>query len=356
MGIYDRDYARAGQTGGRSGGLLPHGVRSLTFVHWVIILNVAVFVIDALVMARGVVMPVHMGDRFIDGLDPTQIQVEVQRPPPRPASGSPALFSVPIRDVASKQMVGERRYQWMPPLQAVGHFSTAKAFFGLEVWRFVTFQFLHADSTHLLFNMMGLFFFGPLVEQRLRSRRRTWAYYLVCGICGAALYLTLNTAGYLFSAQVPGFLFQDMHTPLIGASAGVFGVLMASAFIAGDATMLVFFVLPMKIRTGAYLMCALAAFNLLMGGANAGGDAAHIGGAIAGFFFIRNMHLLKDFFEVFGPSKSPGGQGVFRPIGAGVNQAQVDAILDKVRDQGMHSLTPAEQALLRRATREKRGG
>jgi membrane associated rhomboid family serine protease len=168
MGIYDRDYARAGQTGRRSGGLLPHGVRSLTFVHWVIILNVAVFVIDALVMARGVVWPVHMGDYFVDGFDPTSVQALVPRAPSQPPQGASAVFSLPIIDSVTQQQVGERRYQWMPPLRAVGHFSTAKAFFGLEVWRFVTFQFLHADTTHLLFNMMGLFFFGPLVEQRLR--------------------------------------------------------------------------------------------------------------------------------------------------------------------------------------------
>ena len=43
--------------------------------------------------------------------------------------------------------------------------------------------------------------------------------------------------------------------------------------------------------------------NLLRNGANAGGDAAHVGGAIAGFFFIRNSHLLRDFFDVFGDSR-----------------------------------------------------
>ncbi len=349
MGIHDRDYARAAQVGFQRSRLLPHGLRSLTFVHWVIILNVAVFVIDALVAARGVSVAVHMGDFFRPDIDPSAMQLVVpKKPTARPAGGA---IGLPIFDKATGVQVGERRYRWMPPLHAWGHFSTARGFLSLEVWRLVTFQFLHADLTHLLLNMMGLFFFGPIVESRLRSRRRTWAYYLVCGICGAVMYLTLNLAGYIFGARVPGLLFDDMHTPLIGASAGVFGVLMASAYIAGDAMMLVFFI-PMKIRTGAYLMLLLAAFNLLRGGANAGGDAAHVGGAIAGFFFIRNTHLLKDFFEVFGPAKGAGKRSARRA--SSVDQAQVDAILDKVRAEGVHSLTAAEQDVLRRATEAQR--
>lgn len=347
MGIYDRDYARPG-VHERGPGML----RSLTVVHWLIVVNIAVFMIDALIAARGVLLPVHMGDYYRADVDPHRVQAVV--PPPPKQTPQTFMARLPILDRASGTVVGERIYRWMPPLQAFGHFSTAKGFFGLEVWRFITFQFLHADMSHLLLNMMGLFFFGPLVEQRLRSRRRTWAYYLVCGICGAILYLTLNLLGYLFGARVPGLLFEDMHTPLIGASAGVFGVLMASAYIAGDAIMLVFFVLPMKIRTGAYLMVLLALFNLIRGGANAGGDAAHLGGAIAGFFFIRNMHYLRDFFEIFGPSRGSSDRRGTQGRRA-VSRSQVDALLDKVREGGLHSLTEQEQELLRRATREQRG-
>jgi len=78
---------------------------------------------------------------------------------------------------------------------------------------------------------------------------------------------------------------------------------MAAAFIAPNAQILLFFIIPMRLRTAAYAFTALAAVNLARGGNNAGGDAAHIGGALAGFYFIRHTHLLRDFFEILGPSR-----------------------------------------------------
>ncbi|MDX2115069.1 MAG: rhomboid family intramembrane serine protease [Planctomycetota bacterium] len=351
MGIHDRDYARAPR--GREPG--PGVARRLTMLsatHWVIILCTAVFVVDALLGARGLLARVHVGDYYSASIDPRTVKPKHGRPP---ASAPPTLAAaVPIVDTSRNAVVGERRYQWMTPLKAVGHFSTGRGFFGLEVWRLITFQFLHADITHLAFNMLGLWFFGPLVEQHLRSRKRFWAYYLTCGICGAVLYLTLNTAGHVLNARVPGLLFSDIYTPLIGASAGVFGILMAAAFIAANEQMLVFFI-PMKIRTGAYLLFGLAVLNLVRQGQNAGGDAAHVGGAVAGYFFIRNMHLLRDFFDVFGPADRSGRRARKAERGeAARTQKRVDAVLDKVSREGLHSLTEEEKEILRRATDEKR--
>lgn len=244
------------------------------------------------------------------------------------------------------------------PLFALGHFSTYTAFTHLEFWRFVTFQFLHGSPTHLLFNMIGLYFFGPAVEGYLRSRKRFLAFYLTCGIFGGFLYLLLNLAANIVPFKLPGFLFTPITTPLVGASAGVFGILMASAFISKDAVMYVFMVIPMKVRTGAYLFVALAAFNLFIKqGANMGGDAAHLGGAAAGYFFIRRHHMLHDFFDIFGTSKKGSGprQGRSRKKAKPtVDEATLDRILDKVREEGLHSLTEKEQKLLRKASEQKK--
>lgn len=352
MGIHDRDYARPGGPGGaRLGPGFVRRLGGLSVVHWLIIINCAVFAIDHLMGARGVAVRVHMGTLIAEGAPAEAVRRAV------PSTGTIArtpsgLLAYPLVDPQSGAVVGNWLWQYMRPLAAVGHFSTAKGFFGLEVWRFVTFQFLHADISHLLFNMIGLWFFGPIVESSLRSRKRFLAYYLICGIAGALLYLFLNLLGALIPGRVPGVLINDIYTPLIGASAGVFGVLMAAAYVAGDATMLIMFVLPVRLRTGAYLLFLAALINMLAGGSNAGGDAAHVGGAIAGYFFIRRPHLLHEFFDVLSRSGPPRPPKPPSPK----DEQRLDDILSKVRERGMHSLTPAEQRFLRKQTDAKRGG
>lgn len=356
MGIYDRDYIRPdysghlGQRRARSPGAF---FRGLTAVQWLVIINIAIFVVDALLGAQQVIVPAHMGTILIENA-PADTIVDRSVHMRDPNSG---MYFYPVRDAGTGAVVGQWRFSPMTPMAAVGHFSTAKGFVALEVWRMITFQFLHGGVNHLLFNMIALWFFGPLVEQRMGTKQRFLAFYLMCGICGALLYLILNLAGYLIGTSAPLLLINDVFTPLIGASAGVFGVLMASAYIAGDAIMLVFFVLPMRIRTGAYLMFLFALGNLFFGGSNAGGDAAHVGGAIAGFFFIRNTHLLKDFFAIGRPAASQKVRSQrAKASTAEADHRKLDDILDKVSREGLHSLSETERTFLRRQTDQRRGG
>lgn len=312
MGIYDREYIRFGPRS--SSGL--GAMRMLSVNTWLILINVAVFVLDQLLFQNG-------------------------------------------RGVSITVRAGAQTAQIMPPLTALGFFSTAKAFLSLEIWRFVTFQFLHANFTHILFNMIGLYFFGGLVEGYL-GRKRYLAFYLMSGVCGALMYLLLNLLGQ-FLPGVPGLIFNDIYTPLIGASAGVFGVLLAAAFIAPNALILIFFLLPMRLATAVYLFVALVVLNLLTNGANAGGDAAHLGGILAGAYFIRHPHLLRDFFDGVWPfGRGSGGPGRAgrqrrdRPRGGGPSEAEIDRILAKVQAQGLHSLTESERKTLRKATEARK--
>lgn len=273
----------------------PRGLSAWSFNTWLMATNIGVFVVQALLL----------------------------RPYPSNWTG---LF-------------GDWLFQW-------GHFSTALGLLKIEVWRLVTFQFLHAGLLHLAFNMIGLYFFGPLVEQYL-GKKRYAAYYLMCGVCGGLLYLLLNLVGWM-GLNLPGALSVNPATPLIGASAGVFGVIVACAYIAPNTVVqLLIPPIPLKMRTFAYGYVALVAANLFFfRGANQGGDAAHLGGAMAGYFFIRRPHLLRDFFDVLGNSnlqgKKRGGK-------------DVDAILAKVQREGIHSLSDAEKRALRKATEERRG-
>lgn len=285
MGIYDREYVRVGPHS-RSG---LGNLRLISFNSWLIIANSAVFVIQAF-------LPKYLTP-----------------------------------------------FGAMDVLSLYGHFSTRMGFMHYEVWRLVTFQFLHANLTHLFFNMFGLWVFGGMVESYLGFKRYA-AFYLVCGVFGGLAYLLLNLLG-LLGLGLPGVLIHDPSTPLIGASAGVFGVIVACAYIAPHAVVqLLFPPIPLKMRTLAYGYVAIAALNLIFGGRNAGGDAAHLGGAVAGFFFIRNAHLLRDFFDVFKDSRRAG------PPRRTDTDAEVDRILRKVHSQGLPSLTEREKTVLRRAS------
>jgi len=351
MGIYDRDYARidrepSAYSDGRSA---LSRMRWWSATTWLIVINVAVFVVDNLAGARYMIN-VPASPAFVQTYEPATRKWHVDESHLIPSRSSPGLMAHPILDNQSGELVGELPLRAMQPLTAIGHFSTSKGFFGLEVWRLVSFQFLHANVTHLFLNMLGLWMFGQQVERHLGQRSRYVAFYLMCGICGAILYQILNIMGAL-GVPLPGALDVSITTPLVGASAGVFAILMASAYFAGEETMLVFGIIPLKVRTGAYLFASLALFNLLIGGSNAGGDAAHVGGAIAGYFFIRHPHLLKDFFAEFS-ARRPGNTSSQprRPR----RRAKIDRILDKVSEHGLDSLTKREQRYLNRTSEGKR--
>lgn len=324
MGIADRDYIRTKRRGyDGPGGPTGLGVSGWSFTVWLIVVNIGVFVLDKMVFRTGII-------------------------------------------------------------ERLGHFSTAKAFFfqtptgqiifGLEFWRFITFQFLHANFLHIFFNMLALWIFGPLVEARMGFKRYA-AFYLVCGVFGALLYLALNLIGTLVGpgSAIPGLLIIDSRTPLVGASAGVFGVLMAAAYYRPDERVILLFPpIPIRLKVLAYGYVAIAAISLLLGSANAGGEAAHIGGAVAGYFFVRNSHLLHDFFDVFGKSPPPPDSprakarkqrgermraaAKSKKGTAAPSDAEIDRILAKVATEGLQSLTASEKQALERASKDKRSG
>ncbi len=345
MGIYDREYIRAGPRS-RSG---LGSLRFVSFNTWLIITNVAVFLLNNGLLASFRVWP-EGGQRVVEGVTSDQVRqavVDRSRLLSDQATGQ-LFYGMYLRTEQGDVPIGQQLLlPPMQPLSAYGHFSTGRAFFGLEVWRFVTFQFLHADFWHLLFNMLGLLVFGGMVEQYLGFKRYA-AFYLLCGIFGAIGYLILNFLGAVVGLSLPGVLIHDIYTPLVGASAGVFGVIMAAAFIAPRAVVIIpILPIPMPMWVMAYGYVILALVNLLTGGRNAGGDAAHLGGAVAGYFFIRNTHLLRDFFDIMGRRGGGARTGpAYAP--AGPDPAEIERILGKVTEFGLASLDGDEKDALRR--------
>jgi len=268
--------------------------------------------------------------------------------------------SAPVRDAQGnpqyRKQIGIERLTPMPVVEALGHFSTGKGFFEMQFWRFITFQFLHADITQHPVQHDGTVGSSGGLSRSTSGASGTSRSTLACGLFGAVGYFVLNTLGWMvlkfapgWNEMLPALLFDDPYTPLIGASAGVFGVLMAAAYIAPSAPVVIMFVVPMRLRTAVYIFLGVAVLNLLRGGHNAGGDAAHVGGAIAGAILVRRAHWLRDFFDVMGDSRRPQR----RPDAP--SPATIDRILDKVRSEGLESLTPAEREALRRETVAARG-
>ncbi|MEM1012346.1 MAG: rhomboid family intramembrane serine protease [Planctomycetota bacterium] len=163
----------------------------------------------------------------------------------------------------------------------------SETFAGLQAWRLVTFQFLHGSLLHLGMNCLGLWVFGSMVERRL-GKARTLALYLVCGFGGAFGFVLLFATGIVRATST---------TPLIGASAGVFGLIAAAMRLFPNRILhLVFPPIDITVfRVGAVYL-ALAAFIVLAHGnrldANAGGEAAHLGGAAVGWLLAGHLALL----------------------------------------------------------------
>jgi membrane associated rhomboid family serine protease len=377
MGIHDRDYIRnQPPPGGGPGRGFLSGMRMWSVNTWLIVICVAVFFIDGFLPPQLHLIGTTLDPRF------QNVDLEALQEGPQQHLGGDRYRTLLFAPTVPNVPAGENQYRKMQFIEGYMHFSTARAFLirktsrgllGLEFWRFIGFQFLHGSLMHLIFNMIGLYFFGPLVERRLGSKRYL-AFYLLCGIFGALMYLLLNLGGVAAASmmganvRIPGLLFNDVSTPLIGASAGVFGVLMAGAYIVPNATVLLFLILPMRLATLAYALVAIALFSVIVGRANAGGEAGHLGGAIAGFYFIRHPQHLHGFFDFVGwadptshhyrhkkPRAGPGaGSGPGPGSGSGrrppADRAEVDRILDKISDTGLHSLSEKEKRILREAS------
>lgn len=210
----------------------------------------------------------------------------------------------------------------------------------IQVWRVLTFQFLHStrDPFHLLFNMIGLFFLGPLLERSWGSRRFV-VFYLTCGGVGGALYVLASLAGIMS----PGYL--------VGASGGVLGILAACAVLFPQVTLILLF-FPMPIRTAAILLTVVFFLFVVTGGHNAGGHLCHLGGMATGFLWVVGKPWLAARIN----RAKPSGRGRWekKQQDERALQFEVDRILAKVRDHGLNSLTRKEKATLQRATEQQR--
>jgi membrane associated rhomboid family serine protease len=145
-------------------------------------------------------------------------------------------------------------------------------------WQLLTYGFLHGNFNHILFNMFGLWMFGRDLE-RLMGLQRFLTYYIVC-VVGAGIV-------QLIVASVQGGLY-----PTLGASGGVFGILLAYGMTYPDRTvMLMFPPIPMKAKYFVLLYGLLELYLGVSGSSPGVANFAHLGGMLFGFILLRYWSL-----------------------------------------------------------------
>lgn len=239
MGLAERDYRpRTSDSDSRFAAL-----REWSVTTWLIALTILVFVLDAMLT-----------------------------PPPWDF-----IFSDPAPERFAREFEsGEYILRLFGPLVRWGHFSAATALNHLELWRFVTFPFVHIDIWLLAMNLACLYGFGRVLEAEVGTRRFL-VLNLLCILAAAAAYVAL----YAFRTQITA-----PWWPLAGASANVLGVLVATALIAPDdeiPIMTTGVFLPR--RALAWITFAIVAVIVIKRDAT-GANVAHLGGAVAGLLAV----------------------------------------------------------------------
>jgi membrane associated rhomboid family serine protease len=238
------------------------------------------------------------------------------------------------------------------------------------LWQLLTYQFLHANLLHLIFNCWAIYAFGRDLEEAL-GVRRFLTLYLLSGVAGGLCQALLG--GLVANLGAPGWGVRFL-VPTVGASAGALGLLAAFATLYPERllTWLLFLIIPVTMRAKFLLLFSvlLALFGLLIARSNMA-DAAHLGGIAFGVWFIRyalqwnwtwpkfrlgSRASAKRLVKV---NSGPGKPWHAKPDEENTTSEEffsreVDTILDKISAQGIQSLTDRERRVLE-AARERMG-
>lgn len=153
----------------------------------------------------------------------------------------------------------------------------------LALWQLVTYQFVHADLFHLLFNMLVLWMLGSELETQWGPRFFT-KYYFVCGIAGGLVYAVVQ----LFFRGTPTNLI-----PVVGSSGSIYGLLVAYGILYSERTMLFMMMFPMKAKHFVGLLVGVEVFTTVFNPRSGVANLAHLGGMAAGVAYLWGAAYLK---------------------------------------------------------------
>jgi len=213
----------------------------------------------------------------------------------------------------------------------------------IHPWVWLTHLFTHQSFFHLLWNMLSLYWFGMIVED-LIGQRHAIRIFALAGLAGALLFM--------LSCEILPWMKYE-HLIAYGASASVMGLLFAAAALSPDYQLTLLLIGRVSIK---YIALAWLVLDLLFVGqnSNSGGHAAHIGGALAGYLYIVVLRSGLSFKRQSKKPLHPKRQAIStRTVAAPdvkKNQSDVEsrlnAILDKIKNNGIHSLTDDEKKFL----------
>jgi len=210
-----------------------------------------------------------------------------------------------------------------------------------EVWQYpwtlVTYMFLHdpGNIMHIVLNMLGLYFFGAQVEQRLGARRSLTLYF-IGGLSGALLSILLAP-----------------NASVLGGSGAVFGVMLAFARFWPDAQILFFFFLPLQARFAVMIMAAMELYSGFTGSRGGIANFCHLGGFAGAWIYLLYLEKragVKKFrsatVAAVPKDKLLNWKRVDPSTVHVVNRDEVNRILDKISAKGLGSLTAEEKVFL----------
>lgn len=238
-------------------------------------------------------------------------------------------------------------------------------------WSLITYFFFHQGLLHILFNMLWMYWFGKIIAEYL-GQNKVMGFYVWGGIGGGLFYILIYNMLPFFQEAVP-------YSNLLGASAGVTAIVVAAATFQPNFTVNLILLGPVKLKY-------IAGFSVLVSfmqstGSNAGGEIAHLGGALVGYVGMVQLQKGNDWSKpvvsfvlwvksLFKPqpkikvsykkeqnsrtkTKSSSRKSSAKTASKKeTSQAEIDAILDKISDKGYDALSKEEKQKLFNASKD----
>ncbi|MCY7411049.1 MAG: rhomboid family intramembrane serine protease [Chitinophagales bacterium] len=230
-----------------------------------------------------------------------------------------------------------------------------------QPWTMFTYMFTHFEFMHIVFNLLLLFWFGKVLTE-FAGHRRLLPVYLLGGICGGFFYMIAYNIFPVFDDSVN-------EARAYGASASVMAIIFAAVTLVPDYTMFLFFFGAVKIKWIALVLVIIDLISIP--DSNPGGHIAHLGGALFGFLYVKQLQSGRDLGIVINNvgeaisnffkrgsklkvsyRKNEKSNSFFQTKQTPSEQERIDTILDKISQSGYESLTKEEKEFLFKVSKD----